>query len=89
MPRSSPGPKSQRPPTPAERKRQRLAALTKNRGANDPETLAVRRELALDRVERRIAEAVAEAPPLPSELAARLQALIRTVSAEHSLGDAA
>jgi hypothetical protein len=52
-----------------------------------PADLAARR--ALSRVDERIAAAVAEAPPLPDDLAARLAELIRATSAAERTGAAA
>ena len=67
--------------------RAKVASLSRDRKPDDPELIAARRDLAVARVEARVAQAVADAPPLPEDVQRRLVELIR--SAPAALGRAA
>ena len=57
--------------------RARVAALSRDRAANDPDLLDARRNLRAARLEEYIARTVAAAPPLTDEQRSRLALLLR------------
>lgn len=62
-------------------KRSRLISLKRHRSPDDPAIAEAARDLALARVAEKIRAAVADAPPLPSDVSARLVELIRATPA--------
>jgi hypothetical protein len=61
--------------------RARVAALSRDRAANDPDLLDARRDLRAARLEEYIARTVTAAPPLTGEQRSRLALLLRTTGA--------
>jgi hypothetical protein len=59
-------------------KRGRLARLSKDLPADDPQLVALRRDLAADRLAEHIEKVVSEAPPLTMEQRDRIAAILRS-----------
>jgi len=58
--------------------RARVASLSRDRAANDPELLVEKLNLKAERLAQHVARVVAEAPPLTPEQRDRIAALLRT-----------
>jgi hypothetical protein len=58
-------------------KRGRLARLSQNLPADDPELSALRRDIAADRLAEHIEKVVSQAPPLTVEQRDRIAAILR------------
>lgn len=56
--------------------RARIAALSRDRTADDPELVAARQNLKAARLEDHISQALADAPPLSEEQRARIAGLL-------------
>jgi hypothetical protein len=56
--------------------RARVAALSRSRGADDPDLVAARRNLAAERLAHYIERTVSTAPPLSAEQRRRLSAIL-------------
>ena len=63
------------------RHRGRVAALSRSRGADDPDLIAARRDLRVERLADHIRRTVDAAPPLTVEQRDRLAMLLRGGSA--------
>jgi hypothetical protein len=57
--------------------RARVASLSRDRAANDPELLAEKLNLRAERLAQHVARVVSEAPPLSPEQRDRIAALLR------------
>ncbi|WP_219930992.1 hypothetical protein [Gordonia paraffinivorans] len=57
--------------------RARIAALSRDRSADDPELVDARRDLAATRLEEHVAKVLATAPPLTQEQRGRIASLLR------------
>lgn len=57
--------------------RAKVAALSRDRAADDPDLIAARQNLKAARLEEYVRRVVAEAPPLPPEQAERIASLLR------------
>lgn len=58
--------------------RGRVAALSRDRAADDPELLAERLSLRAERLAEHVDREVAKAPPLTADQLSRIAALLRT-----------
>ena len=60
-----------------QQERAKIAGLSRDRRADDPELLDARRNLRALKLEEHVARVVAEAPPLTDEQRERITALLR------------